>query len=180
MRTNAELMANINDSGGYARLNRFEVNVTPPISLLSFRTGTRALDRISMNCTTASLPGKSIATREVSRGGALTQKFAHSSLYEDLRLTFMLSDDSIEREFFERWQELVNEDRHGNLSFPSDYYGTVELVRESRSGSRRGSTYIYERCWPINVGQVDFSTEAGTVASFQVAFAYRRWRRENT
>lgn len=175
MRTTAELLANVAASGQYSRQNRYEVAVTPPRGL-SLPGRMDSLGRIEMNCSVAQVPGRSVATREVSAGGTPVRKMAHSPQYEDMSLTFLVSDDLLEKKFFDSWQAMVFEDTWGNLQFPSEYYGVVEVRKTSRRmGEPTTGTWVLHDAWPIIVGPVDLSAESGAIATMAVTMSMRHW-----
>lgn len=107
------------------------------------------------------------------------RKMPHSVQFDDMQLTFRLSDDLLERTLFEEWQGMVFDDTWGNLGYLDEYGGVVEIKKTSRRGS--GSTvakYVLHDAWPISVGQVDVGDENGEISVVNVGFAYRHWTRE--
>ena len=122
------MQANINDFrssfvGELARPSRFDVSVPIPLSLLPYIKTSRTL---SYRCMNANLPGRTFATTEQKTYGP-TEKFPYLTTYNDITLTFIVTDAMAEKLFFDAWLEYVNPSYNNNFAYKRSEEHTSEL-----------------------------------------------------
>lgn len=163
----------------YARPNRFSVTISPPTGL-EIPDRLRTLKSISLNCSNAALPGKSIATREVSPGGHPIRKMPHSFQHEDLSCSFYLSEDLTEKKLFDSWQKMIVEEDFQNLGYYSDYIGQITIEKLDLKDNPIG-VYDFHEAYPLAVSSatLDYSAK-DQIMTLPVTFSYRHWTYRDT
>lgn len=150
-----------------ARPNRFDVVLSsPPILWSSPRL-------LTYRCEAAQLPGRTFATTEQKTYGPI-EKFPYLTTYNDLDLTFIVSDDMEEKYFFDAWLEKINPTRTNNLSYKSDY-STLITVNQYDLTNKLTYSADFLDAYPISTNQLDLDWSADGYHKLTVTFAYTRW-----
>lgn len=174
----ADILSTINKSGGFSRPHHFEALIFPPQGKINV-DGTD-LRRLSMNCSSVSLPGKSIATKELTTGGFLTKKIPHSPQFSDLSVNFYLSSDLLEKSIMDAWQSMIHEDIFGNLSYYEDYIGTIIIHKFKRNSFEPVNSFRFLEVYPLVVGDIEQSyDQMNSISILPVTFAYHYWEEWN-
>ena len=105
-------------TGDLARPNRFLVEI--PLPIKSF--GEEIMDdsrTLMLRCENAQLPGRTFATTEQRTYGPI-EKHPYLVTYNDIDLTFILSDDMGTKKIFDDWLEYINPQRTNNFGYPEE------------------------------------------------------------
>jgi len=152
----------------FARPTKYEVSVFAPTAIGDSRNHT-------FQCVSASMPGKSFSTFDVRRGSPIQTKLPYDNIYDELRLTFRLSDDHSERTFFENWHNYIYDEANAQFRFAKSYYGTIE-VTQLTNDLNKSKTIRCVDVFPTNISSIELSFDTtDTIATFEVQFAYRQW-----
>lgn len=167
------------NKNGFSKPSNYDVIVFGP-------AGVADLDmekRMSMRCLATELPGRDLQTIEHSHYGP-NKKVASNSIYTDVTLTFILSRDHKEKEYFEKWFDLIvgphrvsgsNETMY-DLGFYDDYIGTVDITQYDEKNVKKQSTTL-EKAFPISIGTVNLSWDQGNqFITLPVRFTYRYYK----
>ena len=105
----------------------------------------------------------------------------HSVQFTDITCQFYLSEDLLEKRFYDGWQNLIYDDVWQNLQYYDQFVGTVVLTKTAKSENKAGmGTYILHEAWPMVVGEVDQSySSSDQVSTLPITFAFRHWEMEN-
>jgi hypothetical protein len=76
----------------------------------------------------AELPGRGFMSMDVRYYGP-NQKFPYLSQYEDINLTFLCRNRSIERHFFDNWQNIINPNNTFDYNYKDEYRAIIELYQ---------------------------------------------------
>lgn len=154
-----------------ARSNRFDVLISPPLTLLSVIAVTPK--QLAFRCENAQLPGRSIATTDRKTYGPI-EKLPYLTTYNDIDLTFIVSGDMSEKLFFDTWLDLVNPKTTNNFNYKTDYSTPVII---NQYGVDNKLTYSVELidAYPISVNQLDLDWASDSVHKLTVTFAYTKW-----
>ena len=106
-----------------ARVNRFDVRLGVP-SVLT-QNGFYLLE-MAYRCEAANLPGRTFGTVDQKFGSNPTQKYPMHASYEDITLSFIVSDDMQERTFFDIWMEFVNPSKTFDFAYKNIYANKVD------------------------------------------------------
>jgi hypothetical protein len=152
-----------------ARPNRFDVIITIPTSLDP--GGTASL--LAYRCENAQLPGRTFSTAEQKTYGPI-EKFPYLTGYTDLDLTFIVSDDMVEKYIFDAWLESINPTATNNFSYKSDYSTTITVNQYNLQNELTYSADFIE-AYPISINQMDLDWSTDGYHKLTVTFAYTRW-----
>lgn len=169
----SQLLSNAaKESGGYARPNNFQVEITRP-KILAMED--KWLRRLSMNCFASTIPGTTFTTMSEEMGGAPRIITPVSPEFMELPLNFMLSDDMMELAFFEAWHDKIIDKKTGNLEYQSEYATDVIIKKLTRqSGQKITGQWRLMDAWPSSVGDVQLSFDMqNQIAYLPVTIVYR-------
>jgi hypothetical protein len=181
MTFNVQNLASSLSKQGIAKSSHFEVQLTGPYGLDAERDMMYRADSVS-------LPGRSITTTEHKFDNyGPVNKVAYGQVYSDLAVTFILSEDMREKEYFEVWQDKMvgtgaftqSNSRFSNATFNTKYfdnYAGVITIRQYGSAGELRSIHTLVEAYPIMLGDVQMSWGDDQPARLSVTFAYKYYR----
>ena len=107
-----------------ARPARFDVTIPVPLGMANYITSGRNL---TYRCEQAELPGRTFQTAEKKMGSAPIEKFPYHTNYQEVTMTFIVSDDMNEKIFFDSWMEVINPTMNFNFKYRSDYSVDISI-----------------------------------------------------
>ena len=157
-----------------ARPNRFDVSIPVPLTLILYRN---ISERLTFRCESANLPGRTLATAD-QKIYNITEKFPYQTTYNDMDLTFIVSDDMLEKEFFDAWMEFINPSTTFNMKYKGDYATTVTISQYDVTNKLSYSIELID-AYPIAVNQMDLDWSSDGTHKLTVVLAYSYWRNNN-
>lgn len=158
-----------------ARPSRFDVVVPVPYYMLTQYDNAKQLQ---MRCEAAELPGRTFATTDRKMGSVPIQKYPYQSTYNDVTLTFIVSDDMSEKIFFDSWMEVINPTMNFNFKYRADYSVDISINQYDVTNNLTYVSTLID-AYPISVNQLDMDwSSMDSHHKLAVAFAYSYW--ENT
>jgi len=154
-----------------ARPSKFDVNIPIPLGLIPYLGTSRML---TMRCENAELPGRTIATTSMKIYG-VEEKFPYMSSYNDMSLTFIVSDDMKEKKFFDAWLNWINPNSSFNLKYKKDYSVGLRINQYDVRNEVSYSADLVD-AYPIAVNGMDLNWSADGYHKLTVTFAYTSWR----
>lgn len=103
----------------------------------------------------------------------------------DVTLSIILSEDLMEKIFFEDWVDNIvgdyrkkdftgtNQGKY-DLNFYDDYVGTITINHYDETGKKRYECTLNE-CYPSSIGQIERSWENKNILKLQVGITYRSY-----
>jgi hypothetical protein len=186
---------------GVAHSGHFEVQLTGPKSYIlkpsqrdpqrdgpvGTATGLSSDDENAMmyRAESAEIPGRSLATvdHRFDNYSPVT-RVVTGQTYVDVTVTFLLSEDLREKEYFERWQAAAigtgafssgrADDTRNNPAYYDQYVGSVIIRQYGADGSLR-SIHKLENAYPIVMGGVQMNWGDDGHARLTVTFSYNRY-----
>jgi len=155
-----------------ARPSRFDVSIPIPLSLGFYISTARSLN---MRCEITNLPGRTFETTEKKIGSAPIEKFPYHTNYQEVPMTFILSDDMNEKIFFDAWMELINPTTDYNFQYKSNYAVDISINQYDVTNNVSYSGLL-EEAFPIDVNQLDMDWSTDSYHKLTVVFAYKRWQ----
>jgi hypothetical protein len=146
------------------------VTLVPP-ALLDY---TKTLRQLSYRCESAQLPSRTFATVEQKFGSNPTLKFPMHSSYNDLSLSFIISGDMGEKNFFDVWMELINPSASFDFNYKNNFVSTI-FVTQYDFSDKPTYTAQFFNAYPISVNQMDLDWANESVHKLTVDFAYDYW-----
>jgi hypothetical protein len=165
-------------TGGGARANMFEVNISFP----GYTGGSKEITNFM--CRAAQLPASTINPVEVPFRGRIV-KLAGDRTFEPWTITVYNDTDFQVRDAFESWMDGMNT-HAGNVGIQSNnagfgtYASNMEVIQLDQTG-RKIKTYFLKNCFPINVSAIDLDySQVGEIEQFTVTVEYDYWTNDNT
>ena len=158
------------DSG--AMNNRFAVNMFGP--------GGIKLEGI--RCETASLPGRSLTTKDFATTGTITKKVTQVNNTNEVDFSFVCDSSFFDRYIIEAWQSSIFTAEDGNsikpiFNYPKDYYGTIE-VEQFRRDDSMALRYKFHDAFPVSYEPMALSMSEGALLKFSCKFAFKTFDTE--
>ena len=180
--------------GGLAPQNRFQVIFAPPaVSLLNLNpenivgsiiSGGFSIQNlindprdISILCTKATLPGRTISTFDADMH-VQQNKYPQTFIDEEVSMTFRLTNDYYIKNMFETWMSGIFDTESYRVGFKSDY--SVDVVIQQLN---QKNIPVYgvrmEKCFPTNLASVELDNTAdNTMQEVTVTWAYDKYKPE--
>ena len=117
---------NADRNAGFAKTNRFLVQITVPTAIGG---GVERARSLQLQCESAELPGKSLATQDVKVYGPAYKMATHKQYTNEITLTFLCTVEGGERKFFNDWIDYISPDDTNNLRFPDTYYTSITITQ---------------------------------------------------
>ena len=134
---------------------------------------------LTFYCETVALPTKSISASEKMIYGTSYQ-MPYRQAFQELSMTFYLTDDMAQKKFFDNWQALIVDPTTGDLEFHENYTCNMKIKKYGHLASGFGDTPTYEieiiKAWPSIVAEVQLSHGGGNeIARLPVTMQYKKW-----
>tara|TARA_B110000483_G_C18192470_1_gene541538 strand:- start:2722 stop:3366 length:645 start_codon:yes stop_codon:yes gene_type:complete len=153
---------------GFARANRFEVVIIPPVSAFGGNVD-KARD-LNIFCEQCSFPGRQMQTFETNYTRQPI-KIAQSFINEDVSITFNLTNDMFIKEIFDRWTNLIIDRNTFKKNYDSVYKRDIYLYQNDNNNK-----HVFEvelmNAFPISVQAVESSNGAEDIQQVTVEFTY--------
>jgi len=210
----SEIRSIFNQDQGGSYSNEYEMNLIIPSGSPVEEAATRAgfaakftgskFQNMLLMCDEASLPGTFAATNEID--GMFTGRmiqYAHGKLYNDIRLSFIQTNQMNPQKFFESWfysmfpERRLNSATGGPLPFDAfdgdnrldrtnvvtiEYYENIvcdmtvtKTYRDQfNNNSKQSIIYSFKNVYPYSIESVPLSYGASTLNKLRVAFRYEK------
>tara|TARA_X000001036_G_scaffold149047_1_gene141644 strand:- start:3640 stop:4275 length:636 start_codon:yes stop_codon:yes gene_type:complete len=164
-----EFIASFSKFGGHALANRFEVKITSPPAIRD----PDADRHVSFRVEAFTMPGKNIRTVTNETVYGPTYEMAQGLTYaEDISMTFFLSAEHFERQYFLKWQDLVVKPNNYNLEYYNQYVTPIEVFQLGKNGLPLAGLRLNE-CFPKTVGAIEYSAQNVDIARQEVSFVFK-------
>lgn len=156
-----------------ARPHHFDVSVPLPLALSNYSDSGRLL---SLRCESTELPGRSLMTTSMKIYG-IEEKFPYLSSYNDVSLTFIVSDDMIEKKIFESWLDYIHPSATFNFKYKDEYSSNLKITQYDLKKTESYQVLL-KRAYPIAVNPLSLDWGSDGYHKLTVTFVYDYW--ENT
>jgi len=158
---------------GVARPNRFEVNITTPIRLLSAIPDLRL---VSLFCESANLPPQNIGVRQQRIYGPAYQRPTSVDYGgEGITLSFILDGAMDVKGFFDAWMQIVVDPISFHVNYAAEYTSKMRIYQLNEQDENVYGA-IFEDVFPKTVSMLDLNQGTqNSVQKLNVTFVYRRW-----
>lgn len=189
----SEFITKINDLGGPARTNKFDVEITVPEGVKTHFTDktefTFESSYLSILCDSASIPYKSIGTSEHRINGFSEFKPHSINFDRQTTLNFVLNDGiktgseptngHYIKAFFDSWMDYIIDSNDLNqsnfyLRYFEQYAGEIKVTPRKIDLGKISETTMYG-VFPINVGALSYNQRESNISTLTVIFAFDRW-----
>lgn len=157
--------------GGLTRTNRFDVHFSTPKGVWS--AGMTGRDML-MRCTSVTLPGKSYTTAERRIHGPFS-KLPYESIFNDVTASFILSENLMEKDIFQQWQDVVQNKDTGNFGYYDDYITDILIIPKTVTGEISNEFTLFD-AWPMSISDIQYDmSDINSFGRIDVTFAYTKW-----
>ena len=189
--------------GGPAVKSQYLCIITPPKGM-RYSAGTGILGPIlavggmanlAIMATEASLPGRALATQDVSMFGT-TRKMPYGYLYDSFKMKFICTNAMTERTFFDAWQQFIISPSSQYMEYHEQYKTDIIVKKLKGSGAVDSllagesptmdppiaeagsllSTYVIEEAYPARIGYQELSYGSHEVLTLDVEFYFTRYK----
>lgn len=187
-----DLKSTIQNHGGLAMQNRFNVIFTPPkLSLVNLNASTLLAGAIStgglsiqnfindprdmsLMCKSASLPGRQISTAEYSAHKE-QHKYITGFIDEDVACEFHITQDFFIRNMFDDWLNIIFDTKNYNISYKSEHTSDVIIQQLNKENEPIYAVKLIN-AFPTSIGGMALSNEAAdTPQTLSVTFSYDKF-----
>ena len=170
----------LTDFGGLAKSARFVTRISRPANMAAFVQPTLMND-LTYLCEATEMPGRSFNNIDVRYYGP-NQKIPFQTVYEDINMTFLCRDQSLERQFFDDWQYVINPTNTFDFNYRDEYQAQIDLFTISDLDSDNDdtlATYHYSLlgAFPVMVNPQPVTWADGDFMRLTVTFTYSSWTR---
>ncbi len=157
--------------------------------------GTDFMQKMSLMCTQAELPGTSfVPSSAIGHRQGIQEEFPNLRNFPPLNLVFYADADHVIIEVLESWMSYINpifnsgirdSNAFTRFNYPEDYKETIHItkferdtfIRESRNASYQSDMTSYEfvNVWPIDLTSMRVAYGDSNVLRCSVQFAYDRF-----
>tara|TARA_B100001094_G_scaffold333417_1_gene411904 strand:- start:39291 stop:40046 length:756 start_codon:yes stop_codon:yes gene_type:complete len=165
------MIANIKKFGVFAP-NKYLIEFSGILGIADLALG----NRLSLMCTSMTLPGRSIATTPDRNSSGPQREIPYEPLYSgEVNLSFYLAKDLWERRIFETWQDTIVDPITGRLGYYKDY--TCDMFMYVLNEFDMPIYRIrLEEVFPKAVSEVEFTNQGGNeVAQQTMTLSFRRY-----
>ena len=140
---------------------------------------------LGLMCKGAEIPGATFATAQVKGNYmGITQKYAHTRIFTDTTLTFMVDSQYRVMKFFQLWQEYiasggeVSRDKkayYARMKYPDSYKCSQMLLSKFDRDHFQKMDYTFINAFPVNLVPTAIDYGTNKVLEIGVTFAYDRY-----
>lgn len=143
------------------------------------RTSNASVSRyLALQCESAELPGKTLATADVKIYGP-TFKVPYQTQYGDTTLTFLCTNDFYERKLFDRWMEAIMPSDTNNLRYAKDnatrYMTNIKIIQYDEFIKQIYAVELID-AFPIGIASQGLSWSEEGFHRLQIQFSYQKYR----
>lgn len=154
-----------------ARTNHFDVFIPIPLGLFPFIGESRTL---SLRCENAQFPSRNISTTP-SKIYGVSEEYPYTSTFDDVSLTFLVTEDMSEKNLFDSWMNYINPISTYNVKFKNEYAVPIVIRQYNLQNELTMSVTLLD-AYPKAINQMDLDWSSDAVHKATVTFAYTSWR----
>ena len=162
-------------STGFAKQNKFEVEITTPPGLM-FNPMTGGAFLSILNCEMTSFPSLNILTRQLrAQGPAYQRPTGIEFSGEGIPLTFIIDQDMQLKAFFDAWLFKIVNPHSAEVSYRDQYITEVKIKQLNELEEVVYEITLYD-AFPRSVSLLDLSSSSqNSFHKLTVNFAFRKW-----
>tara|TARA_R110000868_G_scaffold371406_1_gene634967 strand:- start:99 stop:845 length:747 start_codon:yes stop_codon:yes gene_type:complete len=133
---------------------------------------------LALQCETAELPGKALNTQDVKIYGP-TFKVPFQTVFQDISLTFLCTNDFYERKLFERWIESIHPSDTYNFRYPKDqstgYMANIKIIQYDEFIKQIFAVELVD-AFPTSIAAQPLSWSEEGFHRLTITFAYQKYK----
>lgn len=157
-----------NVAKGFARPSRFYFTFAGVASLYN--------ERLMRSCQSTSLPGRALLTQAFKIYGP-PKEYAYESNYQnELQMTFRVSTDMFERDFFESWLKTIYSPTTADLQYPDKYRTILKIYQLDTSDKKVYCSELYD-VYPKSISDIELGTDlSDQIETVTITLAYSEYQ----
>lgn len=158
---------------GLAREYRFEVVITPPLSVSS-KVG--STEKLVLYCQSASMPGINFLSNPVLTFGE-SREVIYNRTFEPVELEFMVNSHMEAKTYFDAWTDTIIDPVTRLSAYYNDYVGTIDISQLLYSIDGKEARYtvrLYE-AFPKAIQPIQYSYSSKETTKLRVTIQYKYW-----
>ena len=172
--------------GQVAKSARFAVRIIPQGSnnLISGLSYSQQLPYLLYVCDAAEFPGRGFNVSTTRYYGPEVSVPNNTMYGPTVNLSFICRNNSLERQFFDDWMDIINPVTTFNYNYPKQYYCSVEVFQFSEIGDTEKKPHVnytwrYVNCWPSAISPIQVTWADDNILRLGVTLVYKYWTRPN-
>lgn len=154
-----------------ARPHHFDVSVASPPNPNNY---SKTEEVFKFRCESTELPGRSLMTTSMKIYG-VEEKFPYMSSYNDISLTFIVSDDMIEKKIFESWLDFIHPTATFNFKYKYEYARDMVITQYDLKKKMSYQVSLIN-AYPIAVNPLSLDWGSDGYHKLNVTFVYDYWK----
>jgi hypothetical protein len=156
---------------GLLHANRYILSIDAPEAVLKGAGGGN--EDMQYRVADFTLPGKSVSTVETKIYGPVRQA-PYAMTYDQATFSLLLSEGLWEREYFERWMNLIVDYESHKVEYANKYLGKMTLSVYNAGGTLT-QAYNFVDAFPLALGDVAFAYSNEEPATCQITISYLKY-----
>jgi uncharacterized membrane protein YgcG len=197
-----DFLGNSASYGGLIKSSRFAVQIVPS-GITSFLTSSgysSFMGQFTYLCESAEFPGRGFNMADMRYYGP-SFKVPYQADYQETSMTFLCRSESLERQFFDDWMEIINPTDTYDFSYKDNYKCQINMFQFADYGrsntivdpNRESSippqttteftepvaTYVWtlHDAWPVLVNPQPVTWADDNFQRLSISFSYSKWTR---
>lgn len=161
-----------------AKACRFAVRIRPTGEfLLNY---SNFMQELTYLCESAEIPGRGFMNMDVRYYGP-SQKLPFQSSYDDINMTFLCRNRSLERQFFDDWMLIINPVNTYDFNYRDQYRAEIDIYQYSTIGTKEHSAQYWitlHNAYPLLISPQPVTWADDQIQKVVVSFTYTHWTRK--
>jgi hypothetical protein len=182
--------------GGLVKSAKYAIRITPVGNLLLSLGYGSFLNQFTYLSDSAEMPGRAFMSIDIRYYGP-NFKLPFQSQYEDMTITFLCRTESLERQFFDDWMEIINPTNLWDFNYRDSYRGKIEIFQLATHAERGGTggggadsgggptapksvyKWTVHDAYPVIINPQPVTWADDQFQRLSVSFTYTKWTRDN-
>ena len=174
--------------GGLVRSCRFAVQIVPSDTksfLLSSGYGA-FMGELTYLCESAEFPGRGFNMADIPGYYGPSFKIPYQADYQESAMTFLCRSESLERQFFDDWMEIINPTNTFDFAYKDNYKCRINMfqfndIALNSDKKEPTATYAWtlHDAWPVLVNPQPVTWADDNFQRLAISFSYQKWTRPN-
>lgn len=168
-----------------AKSSRFAVRIVPTGNNSLLRSYGAFMRDFTYLCESAEFPGRGFMNADVKGYHGPDFKVPYQTEYQETSMTFLCRSESLERQFFDDWMEIINPTNTFDFSYKDTYVCQIQMFQFSEASNANGTEPVATYAWtlhdayPILVSPQPVTWADDNFQRLAISFTYMKWTRKN-
>lgn len=173
-----------NKYDGLVKSSRYAIRIVPVGELLVALNYGTFLNDLTYLSDSAEMPGRAFMSIDHRYYGP-NYKVPFQSQYEDMTVTFLCRTESLERQFFDDWMEIINPTNLWDFNYRDQYRSTIEVFQLAMHAEQNSTDaapkavykWTIHDAYPIVINPQPVTWADDNIQRLSVSFTYTKWTR---